>query len=267
MSLIAASVGACSILAPNPRPALTTVAFPGGCAAYGMSQRRCDAVVEEAKQEAQISNDQVESIELTSEPPCDPDPQILCEYTTGFAANVRFHLVGGGSTDQQIRCSVGSEYLLVCTETPTIRTGGTAMGGYRDVPCADENGGGCATPLPTFEPKAAAAARPLDIPALDIPIDHEGHYRVEIGHAVLPNGVITNAAFTLADPKTQTVEIDPETGVQLTIVSTDPNGRPFDNYYQHGWHTGTEEAVVALEFDVTRFDPGAVLAIRSLVVR
>ncbi len=264
---IASLAAGCLGLSGRGVAPVTVVRYPEGCADYGMSARRCDAIVAEALQEAALDRSDVASIELTSELPCSPDPNILCTYTTGFAANVRFHLVGGDTRDQQIRCSIGGEYTILCTETPSIRTGSATMGGYRDVPCADESAGGCATPLPSIEPKAAADARPLVIPSRDIPIDHVGHYRVEMGHAVLPNGILTTGEFALADPTTQTIEIDPEAGVQLEIVSTDPDAPPFDNYYLRGWHAGTEEVVVALEFDVTRFDPGALLAIRDLEVR
>lgn len=266
--LVILGASGCSRLAAVSARPITAVPYPAGCADYGMSPRRCDAIVAEAKREAWIDDAQVATIELTSEPTCQaPNPGDLCLYSTAFAANVRFHLVGGTTTDQQIRCSVGGEYTLLCTETPTIRIGGPTMGGYRDVPCADENAGGCATPLPTFEPAAAAAASPLSVPTMDIPIDHLGHYQIEVGRAVLPNGVVTEGQFALANPKTTSIEIDPDSGVVLTLTSLASGGRPFDNYYMHGWHTGTEEVVAALDFDVTRFDPGAVLQVRDLVIR
>ena len=257
----------CGVISGLPSTAeFTAVPYPDGCADYGMSTRRCDAVVAEALEQAGLDRSAVATIELTSEPPCSDVPNSVCTYTTGFAANVRLHLAGGGTRDQQIRCSIGGEYSILCTDTPAIRTA-DATDGYRDVPCDDSNGAGCATPLPTIEPQAAADARPLEIPSRDIPIDHVGHYVVEMGHAVLPNGILTTGVFTLADPTTQTIAVDPDTAVRLRVVLTDPDAPSFDNYYAHGWHPGTEEMAVTLEFDVTRFDPGAVLAIRDLAVR
>lgn len=53
----------------------------------------------------------------------------------------------------------------------------------------------------------------------------------------------------------------------MEIRSLEPDGRPFDNYSMHGWREGVERIEAVLVFEVRRFDPGAVLVIRDIVVR
>ena len=140
------------------------------------------------------------------------------------------------------------------------------ISGYYDVPCGavpgGEPGSSCATPLPTVNPKATAV--PLRIAAHDIPLA-TGHQELLVGHATLPNGVLSDASFSLADPTTQAFTVNGE--VQLVIRSTDPSRQPFDNAYVHGWHPGSEVVNVYLVLDVLTVQPGATLQIRDLVVR
>ena len=56
-------------------------------------------------------------------------------------------------------------------------------------------------------------------------------------------------------------------GPYLEIRSLEPDGRPFDNYYTHGWREGVERIEAVLVFEVRRFEPRAVLTIRDVVVR
>lgn len=265
VALIAAlAVAASCALLPTHSAGGGGSSYPAGCADFDLSARRCEAIVNWAiKQAGGVG--QVSAVELLGDPGCgDPDPHVLCGRTTRFVVRVRLTFQGGQSADESVFCGIGAAYSILCTETPEIRVG-SIENGYRDVPCADENGNGCATPLPAFEPAAAAAAKPLLVPTLDVLIDHVGSYVVEVGRAVLPNGVLTAAHFQLADPKTQTFAVS-EYGVVLHVDSIDPAGRPFDNYYRHGWHRGTEEVRVSLAFDVTAFTPGAHLQVRNLDV-
>jgi hypothetical protein len=55
--------------------------------------------------------------------------------------------------------------------------------------------------------------------------------------------------------------------VLLDVRSMEPDGRPFDNYYLHGWREGLERVEAVLVFEVRRFEPGAVLSIEDIVVR
>jgi hypothetical protein len=58
-----------------------------------------------------------------------------------------------------------------------------------------------------------------------------------------------------------------DANVLLDIRSLEPDGKPFDNYYVHGWREGVERIEAVLVFEVTRFEPGATLSIADVVVR
>ncbi|MHB8958378.1 MAG: hypothetical protein ACYDAN_01975 [Candidatus Limnocylindrales bacterium] len=129
---------------------------------------------------------------------------------------------------------------------------------------------GCATPLPTFEPAALAQAVPLEVPSLDIPITRTGKYEVFVGQAFVANGILRDASFmpangALGAPPSGFTVADM---ITLDVRPSDPT-RPtfrFGGRYR-GWHPGTELVNVYIVFDVTAFDPGAVLQVRDLVVR
>lgn len=55
-------------------------------------------------------------------------------------------------------------------------------------------------------------------------------------------------------------------GVRLEVRSLD-DGKPLMNIYEHGWRKGVEPVEAFLVFDVFRFEPGATLSIRNVVVR
>jgi hypothetical protein len=163
-------------------------------------------------------------------------------------------------------CGVGGAYSLSCSDDPKVGLGSPTMSGYQDVPCngeAPENP--CATPLPSIEPAAAAAARALEVADLDIPIDHAGSYAIPVGEAVLPNGILSDATFGLADDSPSDVLVSSD-GVFLAITSLD-GGPPFDNLYVRGWRPGTERVQATLRFTVEWFEPGAILYVRDLLVR
>jgi hypothetical protein len=83
--------------------------------------------------------------------------------------------------------------------------------------------------------------------------------------AALPNGILTNATFSLADKYTRSFDL--ADGISLVGPSKDPTRPPFDNGYAHGWYPGTEAVEVYLVLGVTSFTPGAMLQVRDLVVR
>jgi hypothetical protein len=132
------------------------------------------------------------------------------------------------------------------------------MGGYHDFP---ED----ATPVPTAAPDAIAEATELRIDRLDIPIDHTGLNEVRIGELLLPNGLLTAAEFELVDDWPANVTIL-DRGVGLEIRSL-ADGKTIYNVYEHGWRDGTERVEAVLVFNVFRFDPGATLGIRNVLVR
>lgn len=246
-------------MAPDPNRPAGTVSYPAGCREYGFSQRRCDAIVDWARDQLSAGHPGIRSIELGP----DPDPTAV-RLGGDFTALVRFRMEDGATLDFPLYCGIGGQWTLLCTETPEIMISSPTMGGYTDVPCAGEAPAGCATPLPTLQPAAVAASRPLEIAARDIPIDHIGRYEIPLGRAVLPNGVLTEASFGLRDLKTQTLAV--RDAVWLDVRPVDPGAPPFDNYYMRGWHKGTEAVNVVLVFEVMSFQPGAMLELRNIDV-
>jgi hypothetical protein len=82
----------------------------------------------------------------------------------------------------------------------------------------------------------------------------------------LPNGVLTEASFAFADRWPADVALtDGQAFIELR--SLEPNGKPFENYYTHGWHPGIERVEAVLKFNVLWAAPGAKLSIRDVVVR
>jgi hypothetical protein len=244
---------------PTRPPPGIGLPYPGGCAAFQLTQRRCAVIVDWARLEAGVAADQATSVLLLG----DADPGV--RRTMAFVVRVRLSMPGGTSSDHSMFCGPFSMSSLACADPPTIALHSPTLDGYRDVPCAGEGPGRCATPLPTLEPGAAVLARALEIPAVDIPIDHLGLYDVPLGTAVLPNGILSEAAFNLRDRQPADLLVAPE-GIHLTVATVGP-GRPLRNLYEHGWHPGTETVIASLEFSVLDFEPGARLRVVQIRVR
>lgn len=184
----------------------------------------------------------------------------------GWSVFVRVRFGDGGEATANVGCwGIGQERSPICTDTPVVYVTSASSGGYRDVPCAGENGEGCATALPAIRPDAQAAAAPLRVAAVDIPIDHVGHYELQLGHVTFPNGILTKVSGSLADDHPTAFVLADD--VQISVRSRDPTRPPFENYYRHGWWPGTEEADVRLAFNVEEFEAGAVLQVRDIVVQ
>jgi hypothetical protein len=264
---VAFAIGSCSLADPAVKGPNVPRPYPDGCQEFSLSARRCDAIVRWAVRQAGDANRPVDAVDLLGDPGCEAEvgPGVMCFRTMAFVVRVRAHFVDGGSTEQSVFCGVGGQYSILCTETPEILVSGPTLdgSGYRDVPCANDTGEGCGLPLPSADPAAAAAARPLRIAAREIPIDRVGHYDVELGHAVLRNGVVATSAIELANKLTQDVAMS-ENGILVDVTSIVPGAPPFHNYYDRGWHAGPEEVVLTLRFDVVDFTPGAVLQIRDV---
>jgi hypothetical protein len=237
---------------PNIGPA-----YPDGCAAFNLSPRRCKAILDWSVAQPDVAGRVVTSVDMLGDP-CRPsaDGAILCMRTTSFIVRMRLHLADGAAVDESVFCGVGGQYSLLCTETPEIPLHGSMFGGYWDTT------GATPPPIPA---KLLAASRPLNVATLDIPVDHLGHYEIEAGRAVVPMGILTRATVRLQNPHTQALTLS-EDGVRFVIRSAEAGAKPFDNLYERGWHDGTEEVAALLVFDVTSFEPGAVLEIRDLVV-
>jgi hypothetical protein len=261
-AILALAVAGCGLLPilPDPDRLPGVVVYPDGCDEYGFSQRRCDAIVLWARDQLPAGHAAIRAIELAP----NPEPEAV-RLGGSFTALVRFRLEDGTTQEFPLYCGLGGHWSILCTEKPEIRISSPTMGGYRDIPCAGEAPDGCATPLPTLEPAAADASRPLTIAARDITIDREGKFEISLGQAVLPNGILSEASFSLRDAFTQSLSVGD--GVWLDIRPIEPGAPPFDNYYQRGWHEGTETVDAVLVFEVVSFEPGATLELRDIVVR
>lgn len=275
--VLVATLGAilvgCSIAGHRPAATQLVRAYPGGCADFEFSARRCAAIVAIARHDLDIGA-AAATVQLLSEPPnpgCGPQPDGTTNLCTrsggGIAVIVRITPPGGSAEDATFFCGVGSQGSIACHEDPEIVIR-TPMDGYHDIACAGEDSAGdptgCATPVPATDADARAAARALSIAALDIPIDHNGPYAVELGRAGLPNGALGIAAASLASPAIPGVVL--LDGIWLTVVPVDPAGRPFLNVYEHGWTPGVEDVRVVLRFEVIQHEPGAIVPIRDVTV-
>jgi len=226
---------------------------------------RCLAMTDEAASRSGKTRDDVTAIVIVPDPP--PPDGIL--VTRGGAAAIKVRLTFKDGTSRDARMCGGIPYGTACMDAPRLeaRTSVGEGGGYHDVPCPDGSPPhSCGTPLPTLEAAAVAAARPLSVVRFPIPIDHVGAYDVSLGEASLPNGVASVASFAFVDD--WPVDVSLKDGVaQIEIRSLEPDGKPFQNYYDHGWRPGVERVEAVLVFDVLWFEKGAVLAIRDVVVR
>ena len=228
------------------------------CPRLQFSQQRCDAVIARAMEGAQVQAADVSSIELGR-----PDGTKV-NLGGQLAALARLHLADGRIVDHEVWCiGVGSADQAWCVDDPRIRL---IAGANHDVPCSGEDAGGmpagCATPI-ALDPGSVADARPLRLAAIDIPLTN-GHHDVTLGHALLANGFLDTASFSLADPAPDGVSI-PD-GVQLVVESTNPARPPFGNVYERGIFPGVEEVVASLVFDVVAAPPDTVLQVRDVVV-
>lgn len=256
--------------APSPSPAPTTTLpsqiDPADCARLRFAEDRCLAVVDAALQAHGLTLADVQGVALADAP---PDTTSLGSRPI---ATVTWRLLDGSTGSQEVRCLLmGGQYSLVCTDRPEIPLYAPygSGGGYHDVPCGavpgGEPGSACATPMPAIAPDAAAAAVPLEIVAHAYPITTLGPQEILVGRATLPNGILSDARFSLADPFTRAFSV--RDGISLVVRSLDPSRPPFVNIYEHGWYSGTEQVEVYLVLDVTTLTPGARIEVRDLVVR
>jgi hypothetical protein len=215
------------------------------------SAARCLAMTDEAASQLHVTREDIAALEVLPEP--DDNLQVR---SGGPPIDVRVTL-GDGSVHRVTMPCAGIPSSPSCFDEPRLQISSPSEGGYFDHPEG-------ASPVPTAAPDALAAASSLRIDRLDIPIDHVGRFEVRLGEAALPNGLLTTATFDLVDPWPAGVTII-EGGVRLEVRSL-VDGRILWNVFEHGWRDGTEPVEAVLIFDVFRFDPGAVLAIRSVVV-
>lgn len=231
--------------------------YPAACDSLGFAARQCDAIVARAEKEAAISPDGIGSIDIL--PPTSDGSVSLGGQ---MIARVRFHSTSGAAHTQEVWCTgIHGDDDLVCNVDATI---GVVGGIDHDVPCTGEAPDGCATPPPTARPASIAAAKPLHVATLDIPIDHLGPYQIEVGTAGLPDGVLSVRSAAVADPKPKTFWI--AGGIILDVRPVDPKRPPVGNVYREPFD-GVEPVKVFLVFEVSELTPGGVLQVRDVVVR
>lgn len=250
-------VAGCSLFA-------TTPVAPQPCGQV-YSTHRCLAMTDEAAAEAGRTRDDVTATVIVPDPP----PENGGFRTVGGAPSINVRLIFTDGTTSDARMCGGISRASACMDDPHLeaRSSVGEGGGYKDVPCPDGSPPhSCGTPLPTLQAAAAAAARPLSIARFAIPIDHLGAYEVSLGEASLANGVATLASFAFMND--WPLDVSLEGGVaQIGLRSLEPDGKPFQNYYDHGWRPGVERVEAVLVFDVLWFEKGAVLGLRDVVVR
>jgi hypothetical protein len=219
---------------------------------------RCLAMTDAVASRLHTTREDVISLEIMPEPTPQVIDGVTIIQTRGGAAPIELRVtLADGSTHLDSMCG-GIPSGPACMDEPQLETGSVTRGGYHDVPQG-------ASPVPSPAPDALSAATELRIDRRDIPIDHTGPQEVRLGEAWLPNGLLTTADFALVDDWPPGVTII-EGGVNLEIRSIE-DGKPLWNIYEHGWRESTERVEAILIFDVFRFEPGATLSIRDVVVR
>jgi hypothetical protein len=221
-------------------------------------------LTDEAAARSGRTRDDVTAIDIVYIPMA-RDGNLITRSGGGF--NVRLTLSDGTTRDAMMCGGVSMSPACSDVQQLVARSSVAEGGGYHDVPCPDGAAPHtCGTPLPTLEPAAEAAARQLSVRRFPIPIDRVGPYEVSLGEASLPNGIATMASFEFADDWPLNVSLQ-EGVAQINIRSLEPDGKPFQNYFDHGWRPGVERVEAVLVFDVLWFEKGAVLDIRDVVVR
>jgi hypothetical protein len=223
------------------------------------SRSRCLAMIDQAA--AEISKNRADVTAATVV----PDPSLEgMDHSGGTRILLRISLADGSTHDARM-CG-GVAMGAACTDDQQLDARSLTAGGYRDVPCAGEAPDGCPTPFPSSEPGMLDAATPLIVAERTITIDQVGRHEVSLGTATLPNGILTDASFDFEDGWPEDVALAGASG-SIEVRSREPDGKPFDNYYLHGWREGVERVEAFVVFDVLWFAPGADLSIRDVVVR
>jgi hypothetical protein len=223
------------------------------------SAARCLAMTDEAASQLHVTREDVAALEVIPEPtPQVVDGKTILQTRSGGGAPVVVDVsLRDGSVHRVTMPCGGIPSSPACIDEPRLQISSPTEGGYFDRPEG-------ASPVPTAAPDALAAASSLRIDRLDIQIDHVGPFEVRLGEAALPNGLLTTATFDLVDPWPAGVTvIDGRVILEVRSLET---GERLWNVFEHGWLEGIEPVEAILIFDVFRFDPGAALAIRDLVV-
>lgn len=219
---------------------------------------RCLAMTDSVAQRLHTTRENVVSLEIMPEPTLVVIDGVAMIPNRSGAAPIELRVtLADGSSNMTSMCG-GIPSGPACMDEPKLETDSFMTGGYRDVPQGS-------SPVPSAAPDAVLAATSLRIDRLDIPINSTGPHEIRLGEALLPNGLLSTVYFELVDDWPADVTII-EGGVHLEIRSIE-DGRRIWNIYEHGWREGTERVEAVLVFDVFRFEPGATLSVRDVVVR
>ena len=218
-----------------------------------LSGDRCQALALTAAIQLGLRFDQVVAIDVVP----NPSPEAIDFAHRTF---LEITLQGGDRRSVTISCpGVAAAHDVGCMPEPVVSLGSPRGegSGYADIP-------GDATPFPELDPVAVAAAKSLEIDALEIPVQTLGAQTLVLGRATLPNGFLSVASFSMADPWPSDVLFG--SGIQLVITPA-AGGAPLRNLYEHGWRPGIEEVAATLTFDVAWFKPGATFTVTDVIVR
>ena len=245
-------------------------AYPTGCAAFGLSKRRCDFIVSDARSGQGIDPAGVTTTWLLPDPGCGGDPTsdqlTMCMRTQAFVVGVEFELADRATERRDYFCGVGGQTTLICSDAPQIDASDFHAAGYWDTPCAGEAPDGCASPVPVPTGAAAEGARALDLASIDVPVGAVGHHEVEVGTAVLAGGVVQEARFSLGDQRQDGFLLDPGR-VQLVLRSTIAGRPPFENIHSRGVFDRPETVRVLVVFDVAEVSGKHWIHVTDLEVR
>jgi hypothetical protein len=250
--VLAAALAGCALIGNDtPRP------YPAGCVSLGFSARRCSAIVARARDGAAPSLDGgVASVGLLGPA---ADSTNLGHHQV---ARVVFGLRDGTTVVQPVVCvgvPAGPDD-AVCQE-PRLAVRSVVS---HDVPCSGDAPAGCPSQI-VPDPVAAAAAHPLRLSTLDVPIEGTGRHEVEVGAVGLPNGYVTRIDATVVND--QPADFWISGGILLDLRPSDATRPPFGSVYLRPLVAGAEQATLWLVFDVTEASPGAVLHLADIVVQ
>jgi hypothetical protein len=250
LAVAIAAVAGCALL---PRAG---GAYPEACEGLGLAPMRCRVIVETVEERNEVAAESVVGVTLR------PPTRQGVSLGGGPIVDVELHLADGSTIRDTFACvGVGSPSSRACVDEPRIETWD---GIDHDVPCGEEPPAGCATEPSTPRPPSVAAARPLRIESLDIPLPRIGAYEVGLGEASLPDGYLTERSFALADDRPTDWWADD--GIGLVVEPVDPGRPPIGSRFREPFD-GVEPVRVVLRFTIVETAPGAVLRIRNVVVR
>ena len=253
MAVLSLAASACSMLSAIQQDA------PTPCDQL-FSHDQCLAMIDVAAAEVSKNRGDVAAVAIVPDPP--PEGMTL---GGAWPITVRIALKDGSTHDSRMCGGVSID--PACKAEPHLQPR-SVIAAYTDVPCgADpDRPEDCATRPPSPAPIVIAQAKPIELGTLTIPIDHLGAYEVPLGEGSLPNGILSQASFEFAEAWPEDLALE-DGRAELGLKSLEPDGKPFDNLYAHGWRPGVERVQATLTFHVQWFAPGATLEIRNVVVR